>query len=100
MIYLTQLVYVRPGHEAEFERFEEIALARLPIYSGDLVLRLRTDEKCKIGGTAELPYEVHLVRFDSEEGLSRYSQDEERQRWLHLKQQSVRATLLIKGTAA
>ena len=50
-------------------------------------------------GTAELPYEVHIVRFESDEDLDRYSQDEERKRWLHLKNSSVRSALLIKGSS-
>lgn len=85
-------------HEADFERFEAIVLPRLNAYSGELVLRLRTDPASKIGGTAELPYEVHIVRFESDEDLDRYSQDEERKRWLHLKSSSVRSALLIKGS--
>ena len=97
MIYLTQLIYVREGREADFQQFEEVVLPRLSRYSGELVLRLRPDQGSKIAGSGELPYEVHIVRFETEEGLARYSNDEERQRWLHLKDQSVRSTLLIKG---
>jgi hypothetical protein len=70
------------------------------MYSGELVLRLRPDEASKIGGTGELPYEVHIVRFETEDGLVRYAQDEERQRWLHLKDRSVRSALVIKGELA
>ena len=41
MIYLTQLIYVREGREADFQQFEEIILPRFqPEYSGELVLRL------------------------------------------------------------
>jgi uncharacterized protein (DUF1330 family) len=97
MIYLTQLIYVHEGREADFQRFEEIVLPRLSRYSGELLLRVRPGQTSKIGGTSDLPYEVHVVRFETEEGLARYSDDEERQRWLHLKNESVRSTLLIKG---
>ena len=97
MIYLTQLIYVREGREADFQQFGEIVLPRLSQYSGELVLRLRPDRASKIAGSGELPYEVHVVRFETEEGIARYSNDEERQRWLHLKDQSVRSALLIKG---
>ena len=37
MIYLTQLIYVREGREADFQQFEEIVLPRLSQYSGELV---------------------------------------------------------------
>ena len=43
MIYLTQLIYVREGREADFQQFEEILLPRLSQYSGVLVLRLWPD---------------------------------------------------------
>ncbi len=86
MIYLTQLIHVREGCEADFQQFEEIVLPRLSRYSGELLLRLRPDQASKIAGSGELPYEVHIVRFETEEGLARYSNDEERQRWLHLKE--------------
>lgn len=43
MIYVTQLIYVREGHEADFERFEAIVLPRLNAYRGELILRLRPD---------------------------------------------------------
>jgi antibiotic biosynthesis monooxygenase (ABM) superfamily enzyme len=99
VIYVTQLIYVREGHEADFERFEAIVLPRLRSYSGELVLRIRPDPASKISGTAELPYEVHIIRFENDEDLARYSQDEERQRWLHLKDSSVRSALLIKGSS-
>jgi hypothetical protein len=97
MIYVTQLIYVHEGHEAAFEQFEAIVLPRLAMYSGELVLRLRPDAGSKIGGTAELPYEVHLVRFETDEDLARYAQDEERMRWIELKDRSVRSSLVIKG---
>jgi hypothetical protein len=71
---------VREGREADFQQFEEIVLPRLSQYSGELVLRLRPDRASKIAGSGDLPYEVHVVRFETEEGLARYSNDEERQR--------------------
>ena len=33
MIYLTQLIHVREGREADFQQFEEIVLPRLAGYS-------------------------------------------------------------------
>jgi hypothetical protein len=100
MIYLTQLIYVREGREADFQQFEEIVLPRLSQYSCELVLRLRPDRASKIAGSGDLPYEVHVVRFETEEGLARYSNDEERQRWLKLKDQSDPQRSLDKGRAS
>src|SRR6185295_9963618 len=69
MIYLTQLIYIHQGHENDFQRFEDIVLPRLIRYSGELVLRLRPDRASMIAGSSELPYEVHVLRFETEEGL-------------------------------
>ena len=41
MSYLTQLIYVREGHEATFSEFEDIVLPLLARHRGELLLRLR-----------------------------------------------------------
>jgi antibiotic biosynthesis monooxygenase (ABM) superfamily enzyme len=100
MIFLTQLIYVVPGKENEFHEFEAIVLPLLPKYGGELVLRLRPDAASVIAASGEPPYEVHLVRFDTEEGLAAYADDDERKRCLHLKEASVRSALLYKDPRA
>ena len=100
MIYLTQLVYLHDGGEAAFQEFEDLVLPRLGLYGGELVLRLRPGAGASIGGTGEVPYELHLVRFDNEDGLARYTHDEVRQRALHLKDRSVRQIVVIRGDAS
>lgn len=97
MIAITQLIYVHRGKEKAFEEFEAIVLPLLPKHGGELLLRLRADAASFIAGTCEVPYEVHLVSFETEAGLTSYSSDEVRQRFLHLKQESVRSSLLFKG---
>jgi hypothetical protein len=99
VIYVTQLVYVHEGCEADFQQFEDAVLPLLDKYRGELVLRLRPDRASRIGGSAETPYEVHVVRFDSEADLTAYASDTSRQRVLHLKDKSVRAALTIRGVA-
>ncbi len=100
MLVLTQLVYVYPGREAVFEEFEAAVIPLLGRYHGELVLRLRPRADSVVSATIEVPYEIHLIRFPSEQHLSGYSADPERLRWLHYKQASVRAMLLVKGTEA
>jgi uncharacterized protein (DUF1330 family) len=63
-----------------------------------LLLRVRPGEKSIIASSVEEPYEIHLVEFASEEDFNNFVQDEERKQFLHLKEQSIRSTLLIKGT--
>jgi uncharacterized protein (DUF1330 family) len=100
MIVLTQLVYIHPGKEEAYEKFEATVLPLLPQYGGELLLRLRPSWTSFVAGSREVPYEVHLVTFETKEGLARYSNDEVRQRCLHLKNESVRSSLVFEGTLA
>ena len=100
MIYLTQLVYVQQGEEQAFREFEDVVLPLLANYGGELLLRLRPTAESVLTASIEVPYELHFLRFESEEGLDRYGRDEARKRVLELKERSLRATLLVKGTLA
>ncbi|HEX2536269.1 MAG TPA: DUF1330 domain-containing protein [Chitinophagaceae bacterium] len=97
MIYCTQLIYLRDGQEAVFHQFEAVALPIIARYNGQLLLRLRPGAGALIEGTMEPPYEVHLVAFETEADLARFLQDEERKTFLHLKEQSIQSSVLIKG---
>ena len=99
MIYLTQLVYVHPGQEDVFHQFEDIAIPLIAKHRGQLMLRLRPNAESIVANHVEVPYEVHIVRFENEDDLASFARDDERQRFLHLKNQSIRSSLLIKGTA-
>jgi antibiotic biosynthesis monooxygenase (ABM) superfamily enzyme len=100
MVYLTQLIYVVPGREREFHQFEDTVLPLLAAYRGELVLRLRPPADAKIAGSARAPYEVHIVRFETDDDLARYASDDRRQRVLHLKNESVESVVMIKGALA
>ena len=99
-IYLTQLIYIKPGKEAIFDGFESVALPLMSKYRGELLLRVRPNPESVIQAESEIPYEIHIVRFENEEDLKEFSEDTERKRVLHLKNQSVRDSLLIRGTAS
>ena len=100
MLYLTQLIYVNDGEERTFQAFEDVAIPLISKYRGELLLRIRPNAESVISTGIEVPYEIHVVRFDSENDFRRFSEDEERQRALHLKNTSVRKSLLLRGTAA
>lgn len=99
MIYFTQLIYVKEGQENVFHQFEDIAIPLISKYNGRLLLRVRPTETAFVEHHIEKPYEIHLVAFDSEKDFQEFAGDEERKRFLHLKEQSVKSVLLIKGTA-
>lgn len=98
MIYITQLIYIKPGAEATFHEFEDHAIPLIATHGGELLLRTRGGEK--IAGSMEQPYEIHLVSFPSAEHFERFKIDDRRQAFLHLKEGSVRASLLIVGEKA
>ncbi|MFL9831328.1 hypothetical protein ACSV4D_06065 [Flavobacterium sp. ARAG 55.4] len=98
MIFITQFIYVFEGKEEVFHQFEAIAIPTILKYNGQLLLRVRPDEKSYIEGNIEKPYEIHLVEFASEEDFENFKQDEERKKFLHLKEQSIKSVLSIKGT--
>lgn len=98
MVFITQLVYIKKGQEDIFNQFEDIAIPVISKYNGKLLLRIRPDENSVIETTVERPYEVHLIQFDTENDFENFMLDEERKRFLHLKEQSVQSIQLIKGT--
>lgn len=99
MITLTQLIYIHPGQEDVFNKFESLAIPIISKYNGELVLRIRPNAETIIESSIETPYEVHLVSFKSETDFQAFLQDKERKQFLHLKEQSIKSSILIKGGA-
>lgn|SRR5690606_28970606 len=97
MIFLTQLIYIKSGQEAVFNEFESIAIPIISNYNGQLILRVRPEKSAYIESTVEMPYEIHLVKFNSEKDLQNFMLDEERKKFIHLKEQSIDNVVLIKG---
>ena len=62
------------------------------------MLRIRPDENAFIEYSMDQPYEVHLVEFDTEQDFENFKLDEVRNKFLHLKEQSIKTSILIKGT--
>lgn len=98
MIYITQLIYVIKGQEQVFDEFENIAIPTILKYNGRLLLRIRPKEDAFIESNIDKPYEIHLVEFATQADFDNFKQDEERKKFLHLKDQSIKASILIQGT--
>lgn len=99
MIFITQLVYVIKGQESVFHEFEDIAIPAILKYNGQLLLRVRPAEDSFIEHHIDKPYEIHLVSFATETDFENFKEDEERKKFLYLKEQSVQSILLIKGSS-
>ncbi|MBN8858040.1 MAG: hypothetical protein J0H29_06610 [Sphingobacteriales bacterium] len=98
MIFITQLIYIIDGQEKTFNEFENIAIPAISKYNGRLLLRVRPTENTFIGAHIEKPYEIHLVAFETQQDFDSFRQDEERKKFLHLRDQSVRMSIVIQGT--
>lgn len=98
MFFITQLIYIKVGQENTFHQFEDIAIPTILKYNGQLLLRVRPTENTFIETNIEKPYEIHLVEFATENDFDNFMKDEERKRFLHLKEQSIKSVTLIKGT--
>ncbi len=98
MLFLTQLIYIKEGQENVFHQFEDIAIPIISRYNGRLLLRIRPDESSIVESNIEKPYEIHLVEFATEKDFEDFTRDEERKRFLDLKEQSIKSSILIKGT--
>jgi uncharacterized protein (DUF1330 family) len=96
-IFITQLLYLQEGGEEVFDQFEALAIPIISKYNGRLLLRLRPTADNYIERTIETPYEIHIVEFASEKDFEDFKADKERLDFLHLKEQSIKATTLIQG---
>lgn len=97
MIYITQLIYIKPGQEHVFNQFEDIAIPTILKYNGRLLLRVRPSDANYIEHCMDKPYEIHLVEFESEQDFENFKLDEERKKFLHLKEQSITESILFLG---
>jgi len=88
---------MKEGQNDVFDQFKNIAIPLIGKYHGQLMLRLRPDPGNFIEANMETPYEIHLISFDSDENFQDFMRDEERKKFLYLKEQSIRTSILIKG---
>ncbi|MDF7820462.1 DUF1330 domain-containing protein [Runella sp. MFBS21] len=98
MIYITQLIYIRPGQEKVFDEFESVAIPLIAKYHGKLLFRVRPSDDSYIASHIENPYEIHLVEFGTQQDFEDFMKDEERKKFLSLKEQAIKASVLFKGT--
>jgi uncharacterized protein (DUF1330 family) len=97
MIYIMQLIYIKEGQEKIFHQFEDIAITIIVKYNGKLLLRVRPSQESFIEHHIDKPYEIHLVEFETEKDFENFKLDEERKQFLHLKEQSIKTSILIQG---
>lgn len=74
-----------------------MAIPIISKYNGRMLLRVRPADSAFIEVDMEKPYEIHLVEFDSENDFRNFMKDEERKKFLHLKEQAIKASVLYQG---
>ncbi len=97
MVFITQLIYLIEGQEKVFDEFESVAIPTILKYNGRLLLRIRPTESSFIETHMEKPYEIHLVEFATQNDFENFKNDEERKKFLHLRNQSIKTSILIQG---
>ena len=97
MIYITQLIFVKEGKEEKFQEFESYAIPLMEKYNGKIIYRLRPSKESFIDPDKDLPYEIHFISFDSVQDLKGFMKDDSRLKLIHLKEESVKSMLLVKG---
>ena len=96
---ITQLIYLNDGGEQDFLEYESLVLPLLEKYSGRLELRLRPGRDNFIYLTeGEVPYEVHLVSFETKEDYLRFKNDPVRIKNQDLLKNSVKKITVIEST--
>lgn len=97
MIFITQLIYIVKGREDTFNEFESIAIPIISKYNGRLLFRIKPNENDFVECIIDKPYEVHLIEFATEKDFDNFKLDKERKKFLHLKNQSIRLSILYQG---
>ena len=98
MIIITQLIYIKEGQEQIFDEFESIAIPIILKYNGRLLLRVLPTENNFIEFQMDKPYEIHLVEFATQQDFDSFKEDAVRKQFLHLKEQSIKTSILIQGS--
>lgn len=97
MIYITQLIFIKQGKESMFQEFESHAIPLMEKYGGKMLYRIRPQKEDIQSEAKEIPYEIHFISFESETHLEQFINDDNRLKYVHLKNTSVTSTLLVKG---
>lgn len=91
MFVVVAALYVRPGAEKAFARFEEQALAIVREHRGQLERALRPPR------AADAPFEIHVLSFPSESAFDAYRQDPRMAALASLRQSAVERTVFWSG---
>ncbi|HEY7041574.1 MAG TPA: DUF1330 domain-containing protein [Methylomirabilota bacterium] len=89
------LIYLEPGQRDSLRRYEQRAL---PVFRrhGGAFERIWRPLPSGAAGDSEAPDEIHVLRFDSADGLDAVRRDPEMQALVSIRDRIVRRALLIR----
>lgn len=97
MIYITALLFVQEGKEELFQDYERRVLPLLKDFNAEILYRIRANKEKSVSLVKKLPYEVHILEFQTETDFKNYLNDDRRKAFEHLKNEAIKSTFVIKG---
>ena len=91
---LVAALYIHPGREVEFERFETAASTIMNRYGGVIERRIR----CAAQGDQSQPYELHVVTFPDARAFEHYRADPALAALSELRASAIRQTTVWTGS--
>jgi len=95
---ITQVIYLNEGGEKDFLEYESLVLPLLEKYNGKLEFRIRpATENFIYPVKSELPYELHIVSFNTKQDFLEYKNDPVRTKHHELLQRAVKEVVVIES---
>jgi uncharacterized protein (DUF1330 family) len=94
-IYIVASLWIRDGDVAGFEAYERKAARIMKRYGGFIERIVRSSA---LDAASDQPFEVHLVRFPSDEMFERYRTDAELKELSAEREAVITKTLLLIGS--
>ncbi len=95
MLQITDCIYIQENKEKIFEEFEKIVLELLPKYNAKILFRIKPNKEQIIQTEIGIPFEIHILEFQSEQDFENFKQDETRKKFIYLKNDSVKSNLTL-----
>ncbi len=93
-VIVTAFLFVRPGQEEAFRRFEELALGLLSDHEGQVLGAARLSSVAQ----KDKAYEQHVLRFATLDHFERYRSDPRHTAWAELRKRVIEKTEVHWGT--
>lgn len=90
-------LWIHPGQEGAFEAFEQEAVRRMARHGGRIDSAVRVDNP---GGSADAPYEIHVVSFPNAGSVAAYAGDPETLGLLVRRNAIISRTVVVTGREA